>query len=154
MSEPIVVVINTSVLISGLIGKGTSKRILDMIEECILIPAVSKTIISEYRKALSYPKIAEKINIANMRRYLNFIEAKHLIYTDEIIHRVCRDPKDDIYLNVAYQAKATAILTWDTDILDLRDNKNGIQLDDTYTLILTPKEFIDTISTKPSNNTI
>ncbi|MBU4198556.1 MAG: putative toxin-antitoxin system toxin component, PIN family [Kiritimatiellae bacterium] len=47
----------------------------------------------------------------------------------------CRDPKDNMYLELANEARASCIITGDKDLLDLHPYR-GIA-------ILTPKQFFD-----------
>ena len=56
-----------------------------------------------------------------------------MIEITEII-TACRDPKDDKYLSLAVSAKATAIISGDTDLLILNPFRN--------ILILSPSEFL------------
>jgi putative PIN family toxin of toxin-antitoxin system len=55
----------------------------------------------------------------------------------EVVHEVheCRDPKDNMYLELALSGKADVIITGDVDLLTLHPFSN--------TLIVTPKEFIE-----------
>lgn len=51
---------------------------------------------------------------------------------------LCRDPKDDMYLELALSGKADCIITGDPDLLVLNSFEN--------IPIITPKEFLDSIS--------
>jgi len=48
---------------------------------------------------------------------------------------VCRDPKDDMFLNVALNGEAKAIISGDADLLDL-DPFHGVR-------VIKPAEFLD-----------
>ena len=58
---------------------------------------------------------------------------------------MCRDPDDDKYLEIAYQAKADYIVTLDKDLLDLRDKNKQAKINKHTVKILTPKEFLQTL---------
>ena len=54
---------------------------------------------------------------------------------------ICRDPDDDMYLELALSGKADCIITGDPDLLVLNPFEN--------IPIITPKEFLDSISYLP-----
>lgn len=60
---------------------------------------------------------------------------------------ICRDPPyDNMFLEIAYEAKAEYIVTLDTDLLDLRDDSKEIAIFEHKVKILRPDEFIREIS--------
>jgi len=52
-----------------------------------------------------------------------------------------RDPADNKWLEIAYEAGGAIILTWDKDLLSLRDDNMSLTLEDCIIKILTPIEF-------------
>jgi len=56
--------------------------------------------------------------------------------------KLCRDPRDDDFLNVAYEAKASCIVTLDKDLLNLRDESGALKLKEHRIKILRPEEFL------------
>jgi len=56
--------------------------------------------------------------------------------------KLCRDPEDDDFLNVAYEAKASCIITLDNDLLNLRDESGELKLREHEIKILRPEEFL------------
>jgi len=75
--------------------------------------------------------------VSNEIRQLFFEEVKPLCLNIEITERVklCRDPKDDIYLELALSGKADCIITGDKDLLVLNPFEN--------IPIITPLEFLN-----------
>ncbi|ASJ17461.1 hypothetical protein A3L04_10460 [Thermococcus chitonophagus] len=57
---------------------------------------------------------------------------------------LCRDPKDNKFLEIAYEAKAEYIVTLDNDLLDLRDENKEVQIYGHRIKILRPEEFLET----------
>ena len=69
------------------------------------------------------------------------------LYGTEIIEpkehfNLCRDEDDNKWLDIAYEAKVHMILTWDDDLLSLRDEEKTLQLKDHKVKILKPIEFL------------
>jgi uncharacterized protein len=56
------------------------------------------------------------------------------VITPNITIKACRDPKDDMYLELSVIGQAEAIITNDKDLLVLHPFEN--------ILIITPKEFL------------
>lgn len=52
-----------------------------------------------------------------------------------------RDPDDNKWLEIAYEGKAEYILTWDDDLLTLRDENKELTLQDHEIKVLKPIEF-------------
>ena len=75
--------------------------------------------------------------VSNEIRQLFFEEVKALCLNVEITERVklCRDSKDDMYLELALSGKADCIVTGDKDLLVLNPFEN--------IPIITPLEFIN-----------
>ena len=61
-----------------------------------------------------------------------------LVIIPGITVTLCRDPNDDKYLELAHSGKADCIITGDPDLLVLNPFEK--------ILIITPKEFLDSIS--------
>ncbi|WP_297475535.1 putative toxin-antitoxin system toxin component, PIN family [Thermococcus sp.] len=58
----------------------------------------------------------------------------HFIAASEIVSplrrfEICRDADDDRWLEIAYEAKADFILTWDRNLLDIKGNDRAIALE-------------------------
>lgn len=55
--------------------------------------------------------------------------------------KLSRDPEDNRWLEIAYQGRAEYVLTWDDDLLNLRDENKALDLDGHVIKILKPIEF-------------
>lgn len=129
------VVLDTNVVISAALNNGsiprqafdnalTSGRIL-----------VSDHTLAELDETLCRPKFQRYVTeperlafLAKLVLHADLVEVKTSI-------RICRDPKDDMLLELAEDGKADCIVTGDLDLLSLHPFR-GI-------MILTPQQFLE-----------
>ena len=79
-------------------------------------------IINEVERVLGKPKL--HLNEYDVKRIVMRIEhigKKISISPEHRVKGVCRDPKDDIYLECAIAANAQYIISGDRDLLDLKE---------------------------------
>ncbi len=99
-------------------------------------PLISEKTFAELRTTLYKPKFDEYFFsednrpgiLATVLKYSSVIEPTFKI-------TACRDPKDDMYLELALSGKADCIITSDKDLLVLNPFEN--------ITIITPKEFLN-----------
>jgi putative PIN family toxin of toxin-antitoxin system len=96
---------------------------------------LSPQTVTEMERVLSRPKLDRYVT---ERARLSFMVA--LVHESEIVLpsetvTVCRDPKDNIYLELAVSGNATCVVTGDADLLDLASFR-GIP-------IVTARQFIE-----------
>lgn len=97
--------------------------------------AFSESILQEYSETLSNNKFDRYILIEKRTLFLEkFIAEGTLIPVNKSI-RICRDPKDDKYLELALAYNASAIITGDKDLLVLHPYEN--------IPVLTPVDFLN-----------
>jgi len=135
------VVLDTNVLISGVIASGYSASILDAArrEEIKLITSAHlleefSDVVSRRHIARKYPKAAEEAEAL-----LDFLRAFAILASgipDE--HAISPDRDDDFVLACALDKRADCIVSGDPHLLDLK-TYNGIP-------IFTPKEFVERYS--------
>ncbi len=96
---------------------------------------LSENTLYEIKKTLNKPKLDKYITLKDKLVFLNRLETKAKFI--EVIHKVnkCRDPKDDMYLELALSGNADLIISGDNDLLALNPFR-GIP-------VITPREFID-----------
>ncbi len=58
------IVMDTSVLVAGMIGHCASRVILNMIIDCGIIPIICREILQEYIRVIHYPKITSRYLLA------------------------------------------------------------------------------------------
>ncbi|HEX3009242.1 MAG TPA: putative toxin-antitoxin system toxin component, PIN family [Bacteroidales bacterium] len=96
---------------------------------------ISETTLNELKSTLEKPKLRKYITVKDKGVFLSKI-MKIALFID-IIHSVnaCRDPKDNMYLELALSGKADVIVTGDADLLVLHPFRS--------IPIVTPKNFLD-----------
>lgn len=120
-------VVDTNVLISRLLlPRSLAARAVDLaiIEGRLL---VSEATLSELARVLARPKFDRYVDIRDRQEFIRHLGT--LVETVTILQRLqaCRDPKDDMFLDVAINGRAGAIITGDADLLAL-DPFMGIRI--------------------------
>nr|VFJ77589.1 MAG: putative toxin-antitoxin system toxin component, PIN family [Candidatus Kentron sp. FW] len=96
---------------------------------------VSEDTMNELARVLDRPKFDSYISREDRRRFIELLGGvARIVPVARKVH-ACRDPKDDMFLNVALNGEAKAIITGDGDLLAL-DPFHGMR-------IITPAEFQD-----------
>lgn len=129
------VVIDTNVLISALLFKSSVPfRAVELAEKQGLI-LYSEATLKELEQVLNRQKFNKYLSLEDRQVFLlKFISLSQLVTTTEKI-AVCRDEKDNKFLELAVSGNANAIVTGDLDVLTL----NPFQAVE----IFTPDMFID-----------
>jgi putative PIN family toxin of toxin-antitoxin system len=133
--EVIRIVIDTNVLISALLFGGMPGKLIELWKNRRIQPLVSKQVIDEYLKVLSYPKfnLSEKeINYLLYREILPFFEVVSVKHKPPVIKA---DPSDDIFIQCAQSGKARLIISGDQHLLSLKAYKE--------IKILSPSQFLE-----------
>lgn len=127
------VVIDTNVWISGLFWHGTPTAVVDQIEAEEITPCFSFETLTEWEeKVLHIAKAFHRIPVYVTYRQL-ITRRGVLVQPDEHVI-VCRDPKDNQFLDVVVASNARFLVTGDKDLLSLKIFRT--------TRILTPREFL------------
>ena len=131
------VVLDTNVLVSGVIASGYSASILDAArrEEIKLVTSVHlleefSEVISRRHIARKYPKVAEEAE--SLLDFLRAFADMSSGIPDE--KTISRDRDDDFVLACAVEGNADCIVSGDPHLLDLKTYRD--------IPILTPKEFV------------
>jgi uncharacterized protein len=128
------VVIDTNVVISGLLFGGIPGEIVSLWHQKRILPYTSRAIIQEYLRVLSYPKFklsSKEIEFILYHEILTFFE---LTETCAELSVVSRDPSDDIFIHCALAQSINTIISGDAHLLDLGKSQ-AIN-------ILSPAEFL------------
>jgi putative PIN family toxin of toxin-antitoxin system len=118
------VVLDTNVLISALLFRGESSKLVGLWEKGAIIPVISRETFEEFKKVLAYPKFSlagEEIKAVIEENILPFFEVVDI--TDKVAG-VCRDPDDEKFLSCAVSASADFIVSGDKDLCDLKSHKS------------------------------
>lgn len=129
------IVADTNVLISRvLFANSVSGRALrKAVDQAQLL--ISEPTFDEVAEVLSRPKFAPYLTVEERRSFLGYLDrvVERVVITDII--RVCRDPKDDKFLELAVSGAANLIVTGDKDLLALHPFR-GVN-------IVTPAQYVD-----------
>ncbi len=121
MTDPMRVVLDTNVLISALVFESPGAVWLrNLWRQGGIIPVVSKETVEELMRVLAYKKFAlsEVDQHDLLEDYLPYAETIAVPKTRARIPK-CRDPKDEMFLRLAYAAKVDALVSGDDDLLAL-----------------------------------
>lgn len=113
------VVIDTNVLVSGLLFGGVPGEIVNAWKEGRIRPICSAEIVEEYLKVLAYPKfhLSEgEIEFLLSSEILPYFE---VVEVDPGKSYVAKDPSDDKFVRYAAAGKAKAIISGDEHLLHL-----------------------------------
>jgi len=136
------VVIDTNILVSGLIKPtGIAGRVLHRLRMEQFSLVYSDSTLAELARVLSRPQIQNKYNITNndVRTVLQLIilRGEEVAPTERI--NVCRDVRDNIFLEVAIAGQVDALVSGDADLLVLHPFRK--------IPILTLKQFLTQLDT-------
>jgi putative PIN family toxin of toxin-antitoxin system len=126
------VIIDTNVLISGIVFGGKPRQILDLLSEQLIVVIVAEELFTELRRKIStkFPEFMDDLE-----------RVEKLLKRDAVIIKlgkmqitVCRVPDDNKFIESAVQGNCNYIISGDKDLLVL-EHYYGIQ-------IVKPAEFL------------
>jgi len=127
-------VIDTGVLVSGIYWRHEPHQCVQAWLRGLLTLVVSPTIFAEYERVLREVK-AEQRFTTDIEPWLTTIQTSALWVTPAPLTKpVCRDPKDDMFIEAALAAPARLLIARDADLTDL-ERPFGVE-------IVTPRQFL------------
>lgn len=113
------VVLDTNTLISALLFSGTAARLVPAWQSGRIMVLLSRAILEEYLRALSYPKF--RLDENEMR---SLIEEELLPWVETVLVKrritaVKQDPDDDKFLECAVSGKAAYVVSGDGHLLEI-----------------------------------
>lgn len=135
-------VVDNNVFISGLLkGKTTRPVIISFTEERFKLIS-SRELINELLFTLEKAKFDRLIPKEDKIELIALIEEKARIVTTTKGIPLCRDPKDNKFIEAAIEAKAKYIVSVDNDLLEIPPGKLSF-----FNLkVLTPQEFLNLLN--------
>jgi uncharacterized protein len=139
-------VLDTNVLVSGLLWTGPSQQILDAAEQRRVVLVSCPSLLDELADVLGRPKLARRLALLGTTADQLFALALGQL---EIINEpafelvVTADPDDDVVVTCALAGNARYIVSGDRHLLDLKDYK-GIS-------ILRPAETLAKLQLPPQS---
>jgi len=140
---PLHAILDTNVWISGVFWRGTPYQILrawrDEQFELIYTPETLAEIESRLRrKAIEFGA-----DLNDVRDWLFYIRTfAHIIAASGDVKGVCRDPKDDKFLDAAVTGKAEYLVAGDRDLLEIGEYQT--------VKIVSPRQFLDLLRAQPA----
>ena len=113
------VVLDTNAVISALLFSGVSSKLVSLWQNGLITPLLSREILDEYLRVLSYPKFQlsdEEIKELIQEEILPFAE---VVKPKRRWRVVRRDPSDNKFLECAVAGRASVIISGDKDLLSL-----------------------------------
>jgi putative PIN family toxin of toxin-antitoxin system len=116
------VVIDTNVVVSGLLFGGVPGEIVRLWKERRIRPLCSREIVEEYLRVLAYPRFALT------ESEIDFLLSQEILLWFEVVHVeagkafVKADPSDDKFIWCALAGKADAVISGDEHLLRLRSS--------------------------------
>ena len=116
-------VLDANVFISAFIWGGVPRSIIKRYVQVLDTLFVSREIIDEIKRVLGLPKFEEFRNIGfdSIIVHIETYGRMVVIHSKHRVAGVCRDPKDNIYLECALAAGADYLITGDKDLLVLKE---------------------------------
>lgn len=121
------VVLDTNVLVSGLIMLGKPRELLSIVARREANLVLSKEILNEFMKVVKRRKFTEYVAEEQIERFVENIERIAEFIEPESHLKVVDDPKDDIVINTAIDGKADLIISGDHHLLSLKEFR-GIKI--------------------------
>ena len=131
------VVIDTNVIVSGILFGGIPGELIPLWKSGRIKPLASKKIIEEYIKVLAYPKFELSETEINYILYNEILTYFDIIQTKDTPVIIKVDPSDDKFIHCAKAGKAIAIISGDQHLLNLKTYQK--------TKILTPAKFLENL---------
>lgn len=134
-------VVDTNVLVSGLLWRGAPHTLLQYLRDGQFILISSSVLLAELADVIGRAKFDDVIARTNTSREGALVEVRQLAEVIEpppLPHPICRDPDDDALLALALAGGVDRIVTGDDDLLALKSFE-GIP-------IVTPAQAIEMLS--------
>ena len=135
-------VMDTNVLISGILWRGVPFQLLKLAEQEKLIIFSSMDILTEVYRVLHYPKFQRYIEHREIspRELFDKIESLcTIVHVEQKVSGVCSDPDDEKFLACALAADVKFLVSGDNHLLDMKEYQS--------VSILSARTFYEEINT-------
>lgn len=119
------VVLDTNILISGLLYLGKPKRLIDLALTGKIEVVSSYEMIDEFKRVIAREKF--KLSPIEQEEFINFVIRLSKITSVRSKFKVVGDPDDDKVINTAYDGKVQYIVSGDRLVREVREF-NGIRI--------------------------
>lgn len=115
------VIVDTNVLASGIFWPGKPRHFLELWVEEIITLIATPQILSEYLEVID--RLQEN-DVELSQKWKEFILENIVLTSSNIKVSICRDKKDNMFLECALSCGAEFIVSGDNDLLSLKKFKN------------------------------
>jgi putative PIN family toxin of toxin-antitoxin system len=110
------VVIDTNLFVRGLLKGPVTAPLIEAWKERRFQLVIAEDLLAELFEVLARPKFARYFTGEDVRELGNLIYERGNIVQPARHAKLCRDPKDDVFLDVAIAGKAHYLVTGDGDL--------------------------------------
>lgn len=118
MPNIIRVVLDLNLFVSALIGRPATTALFDQWREQHFVLILSERLLTELVAVLERPKFAKYFSEDDVHILVELIRERATFVEPTVQLTLCRDPKDNILLDIAATAQAHYLVTGDKDLLD------------------------------------
>jgi uncharacterized protein len=138
------VVIDTNVFVSSFLNPaGTPRKIVDLWKDGRIVLCLCAEIIEEYIEVLSRLGLESEKALEELLEVFRRKAHIHFVAIDRHLKVVAADPEDDKFVECAFSAHATLIVSGDKHLLNLQRYKN--------IRVLSPSQFISFLEQQREN---
>ena len=119
-------VLDTNTIVSAFFWEGNEAELLRKIEQGKAKLYITNGILKEVKEVIRRPKFNEVMKKAGLtpdQIMQKIVSLSHLVIAQKITVKVCRDEKDNKFLECAESAKADYLVSGDKDLLSLKEYK-------------------------------
>ncbi len=127
-------VVDTNVLISGLLGGRVTRPIINALRDQRFQLVTSPWLIEEFLRITSRPMLQPYISPRERQAVAWYLQIQARLVIPRRRIRVCRDPKDNVFLEAAVAGRVDVLVTGDKDLLELHPFRK--------IAIITPAQFL------------
>lgn len=138
MSEMLLkLVLDTNTIVSAFFWEGNEAELLRKIEQGKAKVYITREILKEVEQVIKRPKFNQVMKTAGLtpeQIIQKIVSLSHLVIAPRITVKVCRDEKDNKFLECAESARVDYIISGDEDLLVLKEY-NGIPIARTWSIL-------------------
>ncbi len=120
------IVLDTATIVSAFFWEGNEAELLRKIEQGKADLYVTSEILKEVEEVTKRPKfndVMEKAGLTPDQIMQKVVSLSHLVIAPKLGIKVCRDEKDNKFLECTESAKVDYIVSGDEDLLSLKEHK-------------------------------
>lgn len=110
------VVIDTNLFVRGLMGGSVTRPVLEAWKQKRFTLVASEALLTEIVTVLARPKFRRFFSLADVTELVQLIGEQGEITEPTMRLELCRDPKDNIFLEVAVAGQCDYLVTGDDDL--------------------------------------